>query len=71
MIPVSRPHFGIEEEQAVLAALRSGWVTQGPRVAEFEKEFARRLGQPEAIAVSSCTTGLHLVFHALGVGPGV
>ena len=70
MIPVSRPYFGVEEEQAVLGALRSGWVTQGPRVAEFEQEFGRRLGQPEAIAVSSCTTGLHLVFHALGVGRG-
>ncbi|HSE06658.1 MAG TPA: DegT/DnrJ/EryC1/StrS family aminotransferase [Methylomirabilota bacterium] len=70
MIPVSRPVFGAEEEQAVVAALRSGWVTQGPRVAEFEGEFARRVGQPEAIAVSSCTTGLHLVFHALGLGRG-
>jgi dTDP-4-amino-4,6-dideoxygalactose transaminase len=70
VIPVTRPHFGVEEEQAVLGALRSGWVTQGPRVAEFEAEFARRLGQPEAIAVSSCTTGLHLVFHALGIGRG-
>lgn len=70
MIPVSRPFFGAEEEQAVLAALRSGWVTQGPRVAEFEQAFAAALGQPEAIAVSSCTTGLHLVLHALGIGRG-
>jgi dTDP-4-amino-4,6-dideoxygalactose transaminase len=70
VIPVSRPHFGAEEEQAVLSALRSGWVTQGPRVAEFEQEFGRRLGQPAAVAVSSCTTGLHLVFHALGIGRG-
>jgi dTDP-4-amino-4,6-dideoxygalactose transaminase len=70
VIPVTRPHFGVEEEAAVLGALRSGWVTQGPRVAEFEAEFARRLGQPEAIAVSSCTTGLHLVLHALGIGRG-
>jgi dTDP-4-amino-4,6-dideoxygalactose transaminase len=70
MIPVSRPFFGTEEEQAAVAVLRSGWVTQGPRVAEFEGEFARRVGQPEAVAVSSCTTGLHLVFRALGLGPG-
>jgi dTDP-4-amino-4,6-dideoxygalactose transaminase len=70
VIPVSRPHSGAEEEQAVLSALRSGWVTQGPRVAEFEQEFGRRLGQPAAVAVSSCTTGLHLVFHALGIGRG-
>ena len=44
MIPVSRPHFGVEEEAAVVAALRSGWVTQGPRVAEFERAFAAALG---------------------------
>jgi len=70
MIPVSRPHFGLAEEKAAVAALRSGWVTQGPRVAAFEKAFAAALGQPEAIAVSSCTTGLHLVLHALGIGRG-
>ena len=70
MIPVSRPHFAADEEAAVVAALRSGWVTQGPRVAEFERAFAAALGQPEAIAVSSCTTGLHLVLHALGIGRG-
>ena len=70
MIPVSRPFFGTEEEQAVIAALRSGWVTQGPRVAEFETAFAAALGQPEAVAVSSCTSGLHLVLHALGIGRG-
>ena len=70
MIPVSRPYFGADEEAAVVAALRSGWVTQGPRVAEFERAFAAALGQPEAIAVSSCTTGLHLVLHALGIGRG-
>ena len=70
MIPVSRPYFGAEEEAAVLGALRSGWVTQGPCVTEFEGAFARRLGQPEAVAVSSCTTGLHLVLHALGLGRG-
>jgi perosamine synthetase len=70
MIPVSRPYLGVEEEEAVVAALRSGWVTQGPRVAEFERAFAANLGRSEAVAVSSCTTGLHLVFHALGLGRG-
>jgi perosamine synthetase len=70
MIPVSRPYFGIEEETAIVAALRSGWVTQGPRVAEFERAFAAVLDQPEAIAVSSCTAGLHLVLRALDVGRG-
>jgi perosamine synthetase len=69
-IPVSRPAFGAEEEQEILAALRSGWVTQGPRVAQFERAFATYVGQGHAIAVSSCTAGLHLVLHALGVGRG-
>lgn len=69
-IPVSRPTFGAEEEAAVVAVLRSGWVTQGPRVAEFERTFAAYVGQTEAVAVSSCTTGLHLVLRALGVGAG-
>src|SRR5207253_11067202 len=70
VIPVSRPPSAADEEAAVVAALRSGWVTQGPRVAEFERAFAAALGQPEAIAVSSCTAGLHLVLHALGIGRG-
>jgi dTDP-4-amino-4,6-dideoxygalactose transaminase len=70
VIPVSRPYFGLDEEMAIVAALRSGWVTQGPRVAEFERAFAGVLGQPEAIAVSSCTAGLHLVLRALDVGRG-
>jgi perosamine synthetase len=62
--------LGAEEEAAVVAALRSGWVTQGPRVQEFERAFAAHLGQPDAVAVSSCTAGLHLVLHALGIGRG-
>jgi len=70
MIPVSRPYFGVEEETAIVAALRSGWVTQGPRVAEFERAFAAALDQPEAVAASSCTAGLHLVLRALDVGRG-
>lgn len=70
MIPVSRPAFGPEEEAVAVSVLRSGWVTQGPRVAEFEKAFAAYVGQPEAVAVSSCTAGLHLVLRALGVGAG-
>ena len=70
MIPVSRPFLGAEEEAAVVAALRSGWVTQGPRVAEFERAFAAALGQLEAIAVSSCTTNRCGVLIAiLQLGP--
>ena len=69
-VPVARPSFGPEEEKAVVEVLRSGWVSQGPRVAEFEKRFADFVGAREAIAVSSCTTALHLALVAAGVQPG-
>lgn len=69
MIPLSRPAFGTEEEDAVRAVLRSGWVAQGPETAAFEAEFAHAVGVPHAIAVSSCTTALHLAVIAAGVGP--
>jgi perosamine synthetase len=69
-IPVARPSVGTEEEQAVIAALRSGWVSQGPRVAEFERQFAAYVGAPEAVAVSSCTTALHLALVVSGVEAG-
>ena len=69
-IPIARPSFGSEEEQAVLEVLRSGWVSQGPRVTEFERRFAAYVGAPHAVAVSSCTTGLHLALLAAGVKPG-
>jgi dTDP-4-amino-4,6-dideoxygalactose transaminase len=70
MIPVARPYIGAEEEDAVIAALRSGWVTQGPRVAEFEQKFSAYIGCDHAVAVSSCTTALHLALLVLGIGPG-
>lgn len=70
MIPVMRPYLGIEEQEAAAAAVASGWVAQGPRVAEFEAAVARRVQAPHAVAVSSCTTGLHLALVAAGVGPG-
>jgi perosamine synthetase len=69
-IPIARPSFGVKEEQAVLEVLRSGWVSQGPRVAEFERRFAEYVGAPHAVAVSSCTTALHLALLAAGVKPG-
>lgn len=69
-IPVARPYFGREEEELVLTVLRSGWVSQGPRVAEFEQRFAEYVGANHAVAVSSCTTALHLALRALGIGPG-
>ena len=69
-VPVARPSIGTEEEAAVLAVLRSGWISQGPRVAEFEKRFAEYVGAAHAVAVSSCTTALHLALVAGGVKPG-
>jgi dTDP-4-amino-4,6-dideoxygalactose transaminase len=69
-IPITRPLFGPEEEAAVIAALRSGWVAQGPKVAEFEETFSRYVGSRFAVATTSCTTALHLALVALGIGPG-
>jgi dTDP-4-amino-4,6-dideoxygalactose transaminase len=69
-VPVARPSFGAREEKAVVDALRSGWVSQGPRVAEFERCFAQYVGASDAVAVSSCTTALHLALVAAGIGPG-
>ncbi len=70
MIPVMRPHLGAEEAEAAAAAVRSGWVAQGPRVARFEEAFAGYVGAAHGVALSSCTTALHLALVALGVGPG-
>src|SRR6266478_3294791 len=68
-IPIARPYVGQEEEQAVIQSLRSGWLSQGQRVAQFEQEFAAYVGAKHAVAVSSCTTALHLGFIAAGIGP--
>ena len=70
MIPITKPNIGEEEVQAAAQALRSGWVSQGPRVAEFEQAFAALVSAPHACAVSSCTTALHLALLAVGVQPG-
>jgi perosamine synthetase len=69
-IPVARPFIGREEETAVLEVLRSGWVSQGPKVAEFEKRFAGYVGAAHAIAVSSCTTALHMALMAAEIKAG-
>lgn len=69
-IPVAKPSFGVEEEHALVEVLRSGWVSQGPRVAEFEKKFAEYVGAAHAVAVSSCTTALHLALVAAGIKSG-
>jgi dTDP-4-amino-4,6-dideoxygalactose transaminase len=65
-----KPWLGEDEARAAADAVRSGWVAQGPRVAEFESRFAGYVGASHAVAVSSCTTALHLGLHLLGVGPG-
>src|SRR5207237_8868623 len=67
---ITAPLIGDQEIAAVAAPLRSGWLTQGPEVAAFEREFAEYVGAPHACAVSNCTTALHLALLALGVGPG-
>lgn len=69
-IPVARPWLDERDAAAARRAILSGWVTQGPEVAAFEREFASAVGAPFACAVSSCTTALHVALAALGVGPG-
>ena len=70
MIPLTRPEFGDEEARAVAGVLKSGWVSQGPKVAEFEALVAARIGVAHGVATTSCTTALHLALVASGVGPG-
>jgi len=70
MIPVMRPWLGQDEAEAAAAAVASGWVAQGPRVAEFERAVAARVGAAHGVAVSSCTTALHLALALGGIGPG-
>jgi dTDP-4-amino-4,6-dideoxygalactose transaminase len=70
MIPVMKPWLGEAEAAAAADAVRSGWVAQGPRVVDFEAGFAARVRAAHGVAVSSCTTALHLCLHLLGIGPG-
>ena len=69
-IPIALPSTGEEEWQAVREPLMTGWLTQGPKVAAFEQAFAKRHQVKQAIATSNCTTALHLILAALGIGPG-
>ena len=70
MIPITRPVLEQAEVDAAARAILSGWVTQGPEVAAFEREFAAAVGAPHACAVSSGTTALHAALLAVGVQPG-
>lgn len=69
-VPLARPFFGPEEEKAVRDVLASGWVSQGPKVEEFEKRLAALLGSREVCAVNSGTSALMLALRGLGIGPG-
>lgn len=69
-LPIARPTLGAEEEQAVLDVLRSGWVSQGPRVMEFENRLSEYLGCQFVRAVNSGTSAILLALKAIGVGPG-
>ena len=70
LLPFSPPLIGEEEIAEVVDALRSGWITTGPKAQRFEQEFAVRVGAPAAVALSSCTGALHVALATLGVGPG-
>ena len=69
-LPFHRASIGQEEMDAVLEVLRSGWLTTGPRVREFEAAFARFVGAEHAVALSSCTASLHLALRVIGIQPG-
>lgn len=71
-LPFARPHIGEKEIAAVVEVMRSGWLTTGPKVAEFEKQFIQFLGRDDlhAVAVNSATAGLHLALEAAGIGLG-
>jgi len=69
-LPFSPPLIGEEEISEVVDTLRSDWITTGPKTKRFEKEFAAYLDAPGALALNSCTAGLHTALATLGIGPG-
>jgi len=69
-IPITKPLLGPEEEAAAASTIRSGWLTQGSKVAQFERAVADYCGAEHAVAVSNCTTALHLALLVAGLGPG-
>lgn len=70
MIPIAKPYLTEEEAKAAHDVVLTGWVTQGPKVIEFEENFAKYTGAKHAVAVSSCTTALHLAMIVSGIGAG-
>ncbi|PWJ87920.1 dTDP-4-amino-4,6-dideoxygalactose transaminase [Mesorhizobium loti] len=70
MLLVSAPILGVPEKLALSKVIDSGWLTMGERVRAFEEAFADIHGAEDCVAVGSCTAALHLILHALGVGPG-
>jgi dTDP-4-amino-4,6-dideoxygalactose transaminase len=70
MIPIAKPYLTEQEAQAAYDTIMSGWITQGPRVQEFEEKFAAYTGAKHAVAVSNCTTGLHLALIVAGIEAG-
>jgi len=69
-IPLTRPYFDSEELEEIQKVLDSGWVTQGPKVKEFEDKIADYLGVKYAIAVTNCTSALHLALLCIGIKGG-
>ena len=69
-IQISLPFTGEDEWQACRESLMTGWLTQGPKVAAFEKAFAVRHQVTQALATTSCTTALHLILASMNIGPG-
>src|SRR6266542_446094 len=69
-LPFHRADVGDDEIAAVVDAIRSGWLTTGPRVKEFEAAFARYVGAKHAVALNSCTAALHLALDGVGVREG-
>src|SRR5664279_4153345 len=70
MIPIAKPYLTKKEAKAAYDTILTGWITQGPRVAEFEEKFAAYTGAKYAVALSNCTTALHLAMIVAGIGAG-
>ncbi|MFA6281075.1 MAG: DegT/DnrJ/EryC1/StrS family aminotransferase [Candidatus Omnitrophota bacterium] len=69
-IPFHRAYMGKEEIKGVITAIKSGWITMGPKTVEFEEKFRAYTGAKHAIAVNSCTAALHLALEAIGIKEG-